>query len=181
MSVSLDGYINGPDGTFDWSVPDEEIHQFHNDRVAELGGHLLGRHLYETMVYWNTAGRDPSSGPIEREFASIWQELPKVVFSSTLTEVEGPNTRLASDDVVSEVRRLKAEPGPDLGVGGARLAAECIRAGLVDEFQPFVHPVIVGGGTPFLPELDEPQALELLDTREFSSRVVYLRYGLAAA
>jgi dihydrofolate reductase len=177
MSVSLDGYIKGADGSFDWSVPDAELHQFHNDRVRELGCHLLGRRLYETMLYWETVDADPSSGPIERDFASVWQNLPKVVFSSTLTEVEGRNMRLASDDVVSEVKRLKAEPGRDIEVGGAALAADCIRAGLVDEFQLFVNPVVVGGGTPFFPELEEPLPLELLETREFGSRVVYLRYA----
>src|SRR3954447_17971431 len=178
MGVSLDGFINGPDGTFDWSAPDEELHQFHNDRVRELGCHLLGRRLYETMLYWETADRDPTLGPVEREFTSIWLELPKVVFSSTLAEVVG-NTRLASDDVVAEVRRLKAEPGKDLGVGGAGLAADCIRAGLVDEFQAFVHPVVAGGGTPFFPPLDEVLPQRLLETQEFGSRVVYLRYVLA--
>jgi dihydrofolate reductase len=178
MSVSLDGYINGPDGTFDWSVPDEELHQFHNDRVRELGCHLLGRRLYETMVYWETVDRDPSIGPIEREFAAIWKALPKVVFSSTLDSVVG-NTRLASDDVVAEVKRLKAEPGEDLAVGGPTLAADCIRAGLVDEFQLFVSPVVVGGGTPFFPELERPLPLRLVETREFGARVVYLRYARA--
>jgi dihydrofolate reductase len=173
MGVSLDGYINGPDGSFDWSVPDDELHQFHNDQVRELDCHLLGRRLYETMVYWETAA---SQGPVHDEFASIWQALPKVAFSSTLSDVEG-NTRLASDDVVSEARRLKAEPGGDLAVGGAGLAADCIRAGLVDDFRLFVYPVVVGGGTPFFPKLDEPQSLELVDTREFSgNQVVYLRY-----
>ena len=176
MSISLDGYINGPDGSFDWSAPDEELHQFHNDQVRELGGHLLGRNLYETMTYWEAA--DPSWGPIEHDFDSLWQALPKVVFSSTLSEVVG-NTRLASGDVVSEVRRLKQEPGADLGVGGAGLAAECIRAGLVDEFRPFVVPHVAGGGTPYLPKLDEGIPLRLLETHEFASRAVYMRFELA--
>jgi dihydrofolate reductase len=180
MSMSLDGYIKGRDGSFDWSEPDDELHQFHNDRVRELGCHLLGRRLYETMLYWEPGGQDTSFGPVEREFAEIWRALPRVVFSSTLSGVEG-NARLVTDDVVSEVRRLKEEPGADLAVGGATLAGACVRAGLVDEFQLFVHPVVTGGGTPFFPELDEPQALELLETREFGSRVVYLRYGRALA
>jgi dihydrofolate reductase len=176
MSVSLDGYINGPDETFDWSAPDEELHQFHNDQVREVGCHLLGRRLYETMLYWETA--DPSWGPVERDFASVWQPLPKVVFSSTLAEVEG-NARLASDDVVSEVQRLKAEPGADLAVGGATLAADCIRAGLVDDFRLFVCPVVAGGGTPYFPPLDEVLPLRLVEWRRFGSPVVYLRYELA--
>jgi dihydrofolate reductase len=175
MSVSLDGYIAGPDGGFDWSMPSQELHRFHNERARELGCHLLGRNLYETMVYWETADQDPELGEVEREFAGIWQELPKVVFSTTLEQVEG-NTRLVRDGVVEEVERLKAEEGGDLGVGGAALAATLIEAGLVDEFQPFVYPVIVGGGTPFLPELEKTVDLELVETRTFGSRVVSMRY-----
>ncbi|MEZ5074350.1 MAG: dihydrofolate reductase family protein [Solirubrobacterales bacterium] len=175
MGVSLDGYIAGPDGSFDWSVPSEELHRFHNERVRELGGHLLGRNLYETMRYWETADRDPELGEVEREFAAIWLELPKVVCSTTLADVEG-NTRLVRDGVVAEVERLKAEEGGDLGVGGAGLAATLIRAGLVDEFEPFVHPVITGGGTPFLPDLEEPLDLELVGTRTFDTGVVFMRY-----
>jgi dihydrofolate reductase len=177
MSVSLDGYINGPDGTFDWSAPDAELHQFHNDQVREVSCHLLGRRLYETMLYWETADRNPSLGPVEREFASIWKALPRVVFSSTLSAVEG-NARLAADDVVSEVQRLKAQPGGDLAVGGAGLAADCIRAGLVDDFRLFVCPVVAGGGTPFFPPLEEPMPLRLVESRKFGSPVVYLRYEL---
>ncbi len=175
MSVSLDGYIAGPDGAFDWSVPSQELHRFHNERARDLGCHLLGRNLYETMVYWETADQDPELGEVEREFAGIWQELPKVVFSTTLEEVEG-NTRLVRDGVVEEVVRLKAEVGGDLGVGGARLAATLIEAGLVDEFQPFVYPVVVGGGIPFLPGLEETLDLELVETQSFGSRVVSMRY-----
>jgi dihydrofolate reductase len=175
MSVSLDGYIAGPDGTFDWSVPDEELHRFHNERTRELGCHLLGRNLYDTMVYWETADQDPELAEVGREFAGIWQELPKVVFSTTLEEVEG-NTRLVRDGAVEEVERLKAEEGRDLGVGGAGLAATLIKAGLVDEFQPFVYPVVVGGGTPFLPDLDETLDLELVETQTFGSRVVSMHY-----
>lgn len=175
MGVSLDGYIAGPDGTFDWSVPSEELHRFHNERVRELGCHLLGRNLYETMVYWETATQDPELGEVEREFAGIWQELPKVVFSTTLEEVEG-NTRLVRDGVVEEVESLKAEEGGDLGVGGAGLAATLIKADLVDELHPFVYPVIAGGGTPFLPELEETLDLELVETRTFGSRVISMRF-----
>jgi dihydrofolate reductase len=175
MSVSLDGYIAGPDGKFDWSVPSQELHRFHNERARELGCHLLGRSLYETMVYWETADQDPELGEVEREFARIWQGLPKVVFSTTLEQVEG-NTRLVRDGVVEEVERLKAEEGGDLGVGGAGLAASLIKADLVDEFQPFVYPVIVGGGTPFLPDLEETLKLELVETQTFGSGVVSMRH-----
>ena len=173
MSVSLDGFIAGPDGNFDWGAPDEELHQFHNDRVRESGGHLLGRRLYETMVYWETD--DPQWPAVQEEFAGIWQALPKVVFSTTLEEVEG-NARLARGDLAAEVARLKEEPGKDLDVGGAGLAAGCIKLGLVDEFGLFVSPVVLGGGTPFFPALDEPLNLELIETRTFGSPAVYLRY-----
>ena len=178
MNPSLDGFIAGPDGSFDWAVPDDELHQFHNGRVRELDGHLLGRRLYETMLYWETALQDPSIGPVARDFAEIWQALPKVVFSSTLDSVEGHNTRLASGDVAEELARFG--DSATIEVGGAGLAAEFIRRGLVDEFRLFVNPVVAGGGTPFFPALDEPLPLELLETREFSGRVVYLRYAVAA-
>jgi dihydrofolate reductase len=174
MSVSLDGFIAGPGGEIDWSVPDEELFRFHTEQVRELGGHLLGRRLYETMVYWETAEEQPSlSGP-EREFARIWKELPKVVFSRTLETVVG-NTRLVRDGTAEEVARLKEEPGKDLAVGGAGLAAGLMELGLIDEFRPFVNPVVLGGGTPFFPALDERVDLELVETRTFGGRVVYLR------
>src|SRR3712207_5059324 len=107
MQVSLDGFIAGPDGDFSWAAPDEELHRFHNQRVSELGGHLLGRRLYETMLYWETADRDPAIADYVREFALIWRRLPKVVFSTTLREVEAENTRLATQDLATEVERLK--------------------------------------------------------------------------
>ena len=175
MSVSLDGFIAGPGGDFDWSAPDEEQHRFHNEQTSELGGHLLGRRLYETMVYWETADEDPSITDYAREFAGIWKALPKVVFSRTLESVEG-NTRLVREGLAEEVGRLKEEPGEDLAVGGAGLASACVKLGLVDEFRPFVYPVVVGEGTPFFPALDAGIDLELVETRTFGSRVVYLRY-----
>jgi dihydrofolate reductase len=175
MSVSLDGYIAGPDGSFDWSAPDEELHRFHNDRVRELGAHLLGRRLYETMVYWETADQDPSAPEYGLDFARIWQALPKIVFSTTLESVEG-NTRLLRDGVADEVAKLKQQPGKDLAVGGPGLASSLIALGLVDEYQIFYYPVAVGGGTPFFP-LEQRIDLELIGTRTFGSRVVYLRYA----
>jgi dihydrofolate reductase len=175
MSVSLDGFIAGPGGDFDWSVPDDELFRFHTERVRGLGGHLLGRRLYETMVYWETAEEQPSLSEDEREFARIWKELPKVAFSRTLETVVG-NTRLVRDGTAEEVARLKEEPGKDLAVGGAGLAAGLMELGLIDEFQPFVYPVVLGGGTPFFPALDEKADLELVETRTFGERVVYLRY-----
>src|SRR5919106_761332 len=173
MSVSADGYIVGPDGKFDWAMPDEELHRFHNEQTRALAGHLLGRRLYETMVYWETADKDPAA--VVREFAMIWQALPKVVFSTTLESVEG-NARLARDSVPEEVRRLKEQVDGDLGVGGAELAAQCIELDLVDEYNLFVYPVIVGGGKAYFPSTDTSLELELIETRTFGSRVVYLRY-----
>ena len=178
MSVSLDGFIAGPDGDFDWGAPDEELHRFHNQRVREIGAHLLGRRLYETMLYWETADENPSAAEVELEFARIWKSIPQIVFSKTLEQVVG-NARLAGGSVAEEVAKLKEQPGKDLAVGGAGLASTCIELGLVDEYQLFVYPVVVGGGTPFFPALEERIDLELVETRTFGSRVVYLRYRRA--
>jgi dihydrofolate reductase len=179
MTVSLDGFIAGPDGDFSWSAPDEELHRFHNQQVSELGAHLLGRRLYETMVYWETAEQQHSLEDFAIEFARIWKAMPKLVFSHTLDSVEG-NARLATGDAGEEVARLKEEPGKDLAVGGAGLAAGLMELGLIDEFRPFVNPVVLGGGTPFFPALDEKVDLELVETRTFGGRVVYLRYRRAS-
>ena len=172
MGVSLDGYIAGPGGEFDWAAPDDELHRFHNEQTRELGAHLCGRRLYETMVYWERP--DDSWGATEREFARVWQSLPKIVFSSTLDAVEG-NARLAGGDPADELAQLEG----DVAVGGAGLAAGLIERGLVDEFRVFVNPVIVGGGTPFFPALDHRIDLELVETRTFGSRVTYTRYRRA--
>ena len=175
MGVSADGFIEGPDGNFTWTEPDEELFRFHTDRVRQLGAHLCGRRLYETMLYWETADQDPALGTDEREFAEIWQGLPKVVFSTTLESVEG-NAWLARDSVPEEVPRLKEQVDADLEVGGAGLAASCIELDLVDEYRLFVYPLIVGGGKPFFPSTRASLELELVETRLFGSRVVYLRY-----
>jgi dihydrofolate reductase len=175
MGVSLDGFIAGPDGDFAWSAPDEELHRFHNQQTRELGAHLCGRRLYEVMTYWETADQNPSIAEQELEFARVWQELPKIVFSRTLTEVEG-NSRLATGGIAEEVGKLKQQPGKDLGVGGAGLASACIKLDLVDEYRLFVSPVVLGGGTPFFPPVDEKIDLELIETRTFGSRVTYVRY-----
>ena len=175
MGVSLDGYVAGPDGEIDWTVPDEELHRFHNRRTQELGAQLCGRRLYEVMRYWDTADRNAASTDVELEFARIWLALPKIVFSTTLETVEG-NARLATDDVAAEVERLKAEPGKDIAVGGASLAARCTELGLIDEYQLFVYPVVLGAGTPYFPPLERRIPLELVETRTFGSRVQYLRY-----
>jgi dihydrofolate reductase len=173
MSLSADGFIEGPDGDFNWTAPDQELFRFHTDRVRQLGAHLLGRRLYESMLYWETA--DPAPGTDEREFAEIWRGLPKLVFSRTLESVEG-NSRLARDSLPEEVRGLKEQVDDDLEVGGATLAGDCIELDLVDEYRLFVCPVIVGGGKRFFPSMDKSLELELVETRSFASQVVYLRY-----
>ena len=178
MGVSLDGFIAGPVGEIDWSAPDEELHRFHNQQARELGAHLYGRRLYEEMRPWETADERASAPDYVLEFARIWKDTPQVVFSRTLEQVEG-NARLVTDDAVAEVARLKEQPGRDLAVGGAGLASTFVRAGLVDEYRLFVNPVVLGGGTPYLPALDARIDLKLAETRTFGSRVVYLRYQRA--
>ncbi len=150
MGLSLDGFIEDPDGSFDWSAPDEELHRFHNERVRALGGHLLGRRLYETMTYWETAHKDPASTDYTLEFAEIWKVLPKVVFSNTLAEVIG-DSRLARGSIAEEVAELQQRSGKDVAIGGPTLAAGAIQLGLVDEFQLFVYPVVAGGGKSLFP------------------------------
>ena len=179
MGVSLDGYISGPDGGFDWTAPDEEVFRFVTDEIREVGVHLLGRGLYETMLYWETADQDPSLDDSMLEWAAIWKPLPKGVFSTTLPAVQG-HARLASGGVAEEIERLRAEPGEgEIAIGGATLAAEAAALGLIDEYRAMVHPVLVGGGTPYFPRDERRVDLELVETRTFSSRVVYLRYRVA--
>lgn len=175
MGASLDGFIAGPDGEIDWSAPGEELHRFHNLQTRELGAYLCGRRLYEEMLYWETAAESPSITEYELEFARIWNDLPKIVFSRTLSNVKG-NARLAEDDVAEEVAALKEQPGKDLAVGGAGLAGALAKLGLIDEYRLFVSPVLLGSGTPYFPPLGERVDLELLETHTFESRVVYLRY-----
>jgi dihydrofolate reductase len=177
MGVSLDGFIAGPEGDIGWSAPDEDLHRFHNQQMAETGAHLYGRRLYEDMRPWEAADERPEAGAPVLEFARIWADTPKLVFSTTLERVEGPNTRLVTGDAAEEVVRLKEEPGQDLSVGGAGLAATFIKRDLVDEYRLFVSPVILGGGTPFFPPLEAKLDLELVERRTFGGRVVYLRYA----
>jgi dihydrofolate reductase len=175
MGVSLDGFIAGPDGEIDWSAPDEELHRFHNQQAREVGAQLYGRRLYETMRYWETAEENPSAPEVELEFARIWKDTPKIVFSKTLETVEG-NARLVRGGVAEEVAKLKEQPGKHLAVGGAGLASTLIEARLIDEFRLFINPVVLGGGTPYFPSLEARIDLELVETQTFGSRVVYVRY-----
>ncbi|MEU1269441.1 dihydrofolate reductase family protein [Streptomyces sp. NPDC005799] len=176
MSMSLDGYIVGPDGRFDWTAPDPDVFRFWIDEIRDVGVHLMGRRLYETMLYWETAEQDPSLGEAELEWTALWKPLPKVVFSSTLQEVQG-NARLASGSVAEEIERLRNEPGEgEIAIGGATLAAEVAAAGLIDEYRTIVYPVLVGGGIPYFPRHERRVDLELVETRTFSSRFVYLRH-----
>jgi dihydrofolate reductase len=176
MGVSLDGYIVGQDGGFDWTVPDAEVFRFWIDEIREVGVHLMGRRLYETMLYWETADQDQSLDDAELEWAALWKPLPKVVFSTTLSAVQG-NARLASGGLAEEIERLRAEPGEgDIGIGGATLAAEAAALGLIDEYRARVYPVLVGGGISFFPQHERRVDLELVETRTFGSSVVYLRY-----
>lgn len=175
MGVSLDGFIAGPNGDISWTAPSEELHRFHNRQAEAVDLHLCGRRLYETMLFWETCEEQAEVSAVELEFAPIWRAMPKLVFSRTLTGVEGSNTELATGEVVDTVRKLKTEHDGQIAVGGAGLAAELIRAGLVDEYRLFVSPVILGAGTPFFPSLDEPIGLELVEARDFGSRVAYLR------
>ncbi|MFE3580721.1 dihydrofolate reductase family protein [Streptomyces vinaceus] len=179
MGVSLDGYIVGPDGGFDWTAPDPDVFRFWIDEIRQVGVHLMGRRLYETMLYWETADRDPSLGDAELEWVSLWNPLPKVVFSTTLSTVQG-NARLLSGGLAQEIARLRAEPAEgDIAIGGATLAAEAAAAGLIDEYQVIVHPVLVGGGIPFFARDERRVDLELVETRTFNSKFVYLRYRVA--
>ena len=176
MNISADGYIVGPDGDFGWTAPDEEVFRFWIDEIREVGVHLLGRRLYETMLYWETADQDPSLDDAELEWTALWKPLPKVVFSTTISAVQG-NARLASDGLAEEIERSRAEPGEgDIAIGGATLAAEAAALGLIDEYRAMVYPVLVGGGVPFFSQRERRVDLELVETRTFSSRVVYLGY-----
>lgn len=177
LGVSLDGYIVGPDGTFDWTAPDDELFQFAIEQIREVGVHLMGRRLYEAMLYWETPGNQATFDESEREWAALWNPLPKVVFSRTLSSVQGA-ARLATSDLTDEIARLRTEPGGgDIAIGGATLGSQAADLGLIDEYRPKVYPVLVGGGIPFFPRGEQRQDLELLESRSFSSGVVCLRYG----
>ena len=176
MGTSLDGYIVGPDGDITAPAPDAELWRCVIDEIREVGVHLMGRKLYETMLYWEADDHDPPFDVFELEWASLWKPLPKVVFSTTLTAVRG-NARLATGGLAEEVERLRAEPGEgDIAIGGATLAAEAAALDLIDEYRLRVYPMLDGGGIPYFPRRERRVDLELVETRTFSSKAVYLRY-----
>ena len=176
MNVSLDGYISAPGDDLGWSVPCDELFQWWSDRVAATDLSLYGRKLWETMSsHWPTADQLPNATPADIEFAQRWRAMPKVVFSSTISTLDG-DARLVTGDAVAEIARLKGEHGGPIDIGGATLAAAAMRAGLVDEYVLATAPVLVGGGTPFFTALDNRVDLTLMETRTFPSGVVLTRY-----
>ena len=176
MSVSLDGFVATRDGSLDFVHVDEELHEVFNEEARSVRTMLHGRRMYELMVgYWPTADQDPTATVAERDFARIWRDKPKVVFSNTLEGAEW-NTRLVRGDAVEEVRRLKQEPDNDMDVGGPTLAAALIAADLIDEYRMYVNPVVLGAGIPFFPKLESSLDLRLVDTRRYGGGVVFLRY-----
>ncbi|WP_127782958.1 dihydrofolate reductase family protein [Rhodococcus sp. X156] len=176
MNLSLDGYIAAPGGDIGWSAPSDELFQWWSDRVGTTDLALYGRKLWETMSsHWPTADQQPGVTPAEVEFAHRWREMPKVVFSSTTSTIDG-DTRLVTGDAVAEIARLKAEDGGPMDIGGATLAAAAMRAGLIDEYVLATAPVMVGGGTPFFTALDSWVNLNLVETQTFPGGVVLSRY-----
>ena len=173
--ASLDGYVADEDGNFDWAEPDEEVHRFVNDLERRVGTYLYGRRMYEVMVYWETASTQADQRPVSRDYAEVWQSADKVVYSRTLEGVSSARTRIERGFDPEAVRQLKAAAGADLSVGGPGLAAEALKAGLVDELHLFLSPVVVGGGNRALPD-DVRLRLELLDERRFGNGVVHLHY-----
>jgi dihydrofolate reductase len=173
--ASLDGYIADEDGSFDWAMPDEEVHAFINDLERPVGTYLYGRRMYEMMVGWENDPSIAEQSPLMRDFAEIWQAADKVVYSRTLEAVSTSKTRMERDFDPETVRQLKASTGRDLTVSGPDLATHAFRAGLVDECDLFLAPVVVGGGKRALPE-GVRVGLELLDERRFGNGMVYLRH-----
>jgi dihydrofolate reductase len=178
MIASLDGYVVDEDGKFDWAEPDEEVHTFINDLARPVGTYLLGRRMYEVLAYWDDPPALRDQPPYVQAFAELWQDADKVVYSRTLDAVSTARTRIERHFDPDAIRKLKEQSERDLTIGGPQLAAEAIRAGLVDDYQLFVVPVVVGGGTQFFPG-DVRLRLELLDERRFGDGTVLLRYAPA--
>lgn len=176
FSVSVDGFIEAANGDISWSFPGAELHQHFNDQERKIDTYLYGRRLYENMAaYWPTADENPSGPEFEIEYARIWKAKKKIVFSNTLTQV-GWNSQLFRGNIAEEINRLKAQPGKDMSVGGATLAASFMQLGLIDEFRMYIHPIILGSGKPMFPQLRDRIGLKLAETRTFDSSVVLLEY-----
>ena len=173
--TSLDGYVADEDGNFDWAAPDEEVHTFLNDLERSVGTYLYGRRIYQVMDVWETDHTLADHSPVTLDFAQIWQAADKIVYSKTLETVSTTRTRIERDFDPEVVRQMKARAGRDISVGGPELAAQAIKAGLVDEWHLFVTPIVVGGGKRSLPD-DVRVKLELLDERRFEGGVVHLHY-----
>ncbi|MEV8094734.1 dihydrofolate reductase family protein [Kitasatospora sp. NPDC085879] len=180
MSVSLDGYFERPDRRIDWHLVDEELHQYMNDVLRRMSGFLGGRVTHELMAaYWPTADADPANAGPVAEFAGIWRSMPKIVFSRTLEHADW-NTEIRREVVPAEIEQLKAQPGGDLALGGADLAATFLEHDLVDEYHILVHPVLIGRGKPLFPAAEADRPLRLMETRTFGNGVVLLHYGRPA-
>jgi dihydrofolate reductase len=177
MGVSLDGFIAGPGGDISWGAPDAKLHRFHNEQMHEIGVHVMGRGLYETMLPWEDVSEGGAAGEIELEFARVWKPLPKVVFSTSLSSVVG-NARLEREGLADEVLRLRDDPSGDgeVAVGGAGVAGQLMELDLIDEYRLFVSPVVLGAGTRFFAPVQRRLGLDLVESRVFGSRVVYARY-----
>ena len=173
--TSLDGYVADADGNFDWSMPSEEVHRFVNNLEAGIGTYLYGRRMYEVMRYWETASTGNGEQSAEQEYAKLWQHTDKIIYSRSLDEVSTASTRLEREFDPEVIRQMKADVTRDIAISGPTLAAEALRHGLVDECHLFLSPIVVGGGTPALPDNVWLQ-LALLDHRRFDNGVVYLHY-----
>jgi dihydrofolate reductase len=176
MNVSLDGFVETPDHSLAWASVDDELHTWFNDQSRAMDATLYGRRMYELMAaYWPTAESDPEATETMRDYARIWATTPRIVFSSSLQEVDA-NSRLVRGDPAEELARLRTEFDGDMDIGGPTLASAFIRRGLVDEYRLLVHPVILGAGTPFFPVLESPIRLRQTEQRQFASGVMYLGY-----
>ncbi|MDQ1712561.1 MAG: hypothetical protein QOE45_2011 [Frankiaceae bacterium] len=179
MSVSLDGFLEGPDRELDWHLVDEEVHTHFNEYLSTVGAFLNGRVTHELMAgFWPSADEDPANAGPVADYASIWRDTPKIVYSTTLRDA-GWNTTVVRDIVPDEVEALKAQPGGDLALGGAGVAATFLRLDLVDEYRIYVHPVLIGRGKRLFPDLTAKKDLRLAETRVFGNGVVLLRYTRA--
>jgi dihydrofolate reductase len=173
--TSLDGYVADKNGNFDWAAPDEEVHAFVNDLERRAGTYLYGRRMYAVMAFWETAHTLEDQSPAISDYAGIWQAADKIVYSKTLAKVTSARTRIEREFDPKAVRQMKAQAGGDITVGGPGLAAQAIKAGLVDEYHLFVNPIMVGSGNPALPD-DVRVELELIDECRFKGGVVHLHY-----